>query len=127
MNRRHMLKMLALIPALPLLPHLSWAKTATGAKKPSGGTPANLADPTKDSMVKAMRYVNKAAEAVKDPVSKGVYKPGSTCASCNRFNKCSTADKNCKPAAAAAKYAPCDIFSGKVVDRDGWCMSYAKK
>ena len=116
MNRRQILKSLLSLSALAIATPWAWAKDKM---------PKNLADPKK-GMPMAMKYVHLGADAAKNPQTKNIYKLGSTCANCSRFNKCSAADKACKPVAKTAKYAPCDIFSGQVVDRNGWCMSWTK-
>ena len=125
MNRRSLLKALSLIPVVATVPMNLWAKEGKKAPAKKGKQPANLQSET-EGMGKAMSYKNDT-KGLKHPM----FKKGSNCLNCTQYNKCASGDKGCKPLSAAelkkAEYAPCAIFPGKVVDKDGWCMSWAKK
>ena len=43
------------------------------------------------------------------------HKAGEACNNCNFFS------------GGTAQYGPCQLFPGKAVHRDGWCMGYSKK
>ncbi|MBY0384080.1 high-potential iron-sulfur protein, partial [bacterium] len=69
----------------------------------------------------AMKYKADASKAGPERADKKA-----NCANCQKYNKCSAADTACKPGAKDAAYAPCEIFAGKVVAKNGWCMSWTK-
>lgn len=123
MNRRSLLQVLALSPLALILPKISLAadKAAAPAAKPAAGAaPANALSET-EPLSKAMKYYADASKAGPERTDKKA-----NCANCQKFNKCSAADTACKPGAKDAAYAPCEIFAGKVVAKNGWCMSWAK-
>jgi hypothetical protein len=119
MNRRTVLRSLALAPVVLLASRFAFAKDAA---KPAaaGGKPANALG-TDEPLAKAMRYVEDASKAGAERADKKA-----NCANCAKYNKCAPSDKACKPVAASAAYAPCEIFSSKVVAKPGWCMSWTK-
>jgi len=114
MNRRSLLQALALSPLVLILPRLAEAKKAAAA------APANALGES-EPLSKAMKYVADASKSGPERADKKA-----TCANCQKFNKCSAADSACKPGAKDAAYAPCEIFAGKTVSKDGWCMSWTK-
>lgn len=118
MNRRNLLKALSCVPVIATFPSLALAKKADDKM------PANLQSET-EGIGKAMQYKHKAKN-VKNPMMK----KGSNCMNCVQYNKCASGDTACKPLSAAAlkkaQYGPCGVFPGKVVDKDGWCMSWVK-
>ena len=124
MKRRSLLKAMSTIPVVAALPNVALAGDKAKKAAPKGA-PANLQSET-EGMGQAMQYKHNAKD-VKNPM----FKKGSNCLNCVQYNKCAAGDKSCKPVdgkkLAKADYAPCAIFSGKVVAREGWCMSWAKK
>lgn len=116
-NRRTVLRSLALAPVVLLGSRLAFAKDAAKA----GGAPANALG-EQEPLAKAMQYVADAKKASPARADKKAF-----CYNCQKFNKCAPADSACKPAAASATYAPCEIFASKVVDKNGWCLSWTKK
>ncbi len=113
MSRRSLLQFLALSPLAILLP-----KMASAA--PAAGKPANALGET-EPLAKAMQYVEDSSKAGPARVDKKA-----NCANCQKFNKCSPADTSCKPGAKDAAYAPCELFAGKAVAKNGWCLSWTK-
>lgn len=111
MQRRDLLKAALLTPAITLLPNIAFAKDAKA--------PANALTPA-DSLASAMKYNTDATKAPERTDKKAF------CHNCAKFNKCSTADTSCKPAEKNAAYAPCELFSGKAVAKDGWCVAWMK-
>ena len=132
MNRRRLLQVLSLLPAVSVFPSFALADAGKsdkaggqkGAGKGNSKVPANLQSET-EGLGQAMQYKHDASK-VKHPM----YKKGSTCFNCVQYNMCG-ADKTCKPLSAdalkKADYAPCAIFPGKVVAKNGWCMSWGPK
>lgn len=122
MNRRSLLQALALSPLAFILPKISLAADKPAAKPAAaaGAAPANALSET-EPLSKAMKYVADASKSGPERADKKA-----NCANCQKFNKCSAADTACKPGAKDAAYAPCEIFAGKVVAKNGWCMSWAK-
>lgn len=123
MNRRSVLRSLALAPVVLLASRFAFAKDAApaaAAKAPAaGGLPAlGEAEP----LAKAMQYVADASKASAARTDKTA-----NCGNCAKYNLCAPADKTCKPAAASATQAPCEIFAGKSVAKAGWCLSWQKK
>ncbi len=116
-QRRQVLQAMLALPALLAVPRILEAAD----KVMPAAAPANLL-PETDPMANALKYKHDASKA------EATFRKDKTanCANCSKFNKCSTADKACKPGDKAAAYAPCELFAGKVVDRKGWCMSWAK-
>lgn len=117
MQRRQLLQSLVLAPLALLIPSLVTAQAP--AAKGGGLQPLSEQDP----LGKALKYVEDANKA--DPMRKD---KKAFCNNCAKFNKCMSGDTACKPVADAktAQRAPCDIFMGKSVNRNGWCMSWTK-
>lgn len=67
----------------------------------------SLDDPT----AKALQYTEDAS-SVKNPL----YKPGDTCANCQFYQ-----------GASGDEFGPCQLFPGKAVHANGWCVSHAVK
>ena len=109
-KRRSLLQALALSPIAFVLPRISIA----------AGAPANALGEA-EPLSKAMKYVADASKAGPERADKKA-----NCFNCQKWNKCSAADAACKPGAKDAAYAPCEIFAGKVVSKNGWCMSWTK-
>jgi hypothetical protein len=101
-NRRRLLRLLA--GAAATLPVLRLAD-AQAADAPH----LSVEDPT----AKSLGYVEDAKAAAKDPS----FKAGSLCSNCNFF----------QAAQASGDYAPCMVFAGKAVNKNGWCKSWVKK
>ncbi len=122
-NRRSLLQFLALSPVALLLPGLSEAAekvAAPAAAKTGAAAPVNALSET-EPLSKAMKYVADASKAGPERADKKA-----NCYNCQKWNKCSAADAACKPGSKEAAYAPCEIFAGKQVAKNGWCMSWAK-
>lgn len=120
MNRRTVLRSLALVPIALLASRVAFAadpKPAAAAKAGGGLPPMEENEP----LAKAMRYVKDASKAGPERADKKA-----NCGNCAKFNKCGPADSACKPVAKTASQAPCEIFMGKSVEKAGWCMSWAK-
>lgn len=127
MNRRSVVRALALAPVALLATRVAFgqSKAAQPAAKPevkpaAGGAPANALG-TQEPLAKAMQYVEDASKAGPARTDKKA-----NCANCSKYNKCAPADSACKPVAAAATYGPCEIFAGKAVAKNGWCLSWSK-
>ncbi len=69
-----------------------------------------LADPT----AQALGYTENSAAV--DETKYATHKAGMQCNNCNFFQ--GTPD---------TAYAPCQLYSGKLVNAKGWCSGYAKK
>lgn len=117
MNRRNLIKILAAAPFLSVLSKVSYALAAAPANAMTDKEPLGMAMKYKadanDPSIKTFRTDAKAF-----------------CKNCAKFNLCNAADKACKPLAGKADalaYAPCEIFSGKQVAANGWCLSWQKK
>lgn len=132
MNRRHLVKMIALSPIAAAFSKVAWAdhheKGHKKMKKSAGGAPANAANP-KEGVAKNLKYVHKGKEALKDPMAKMLFKDGRNCLGCARYNLCAAGEKSCKPVKDVKKsaWAPCNVIPGKVVSKDGWCISWQAK
>lgn len=113
MQRRDLLKTVLFLPLLALLPKIAFAKGNAAA------APANALT-TADPLAAAMKY-NADASKAPERTDKTAF-----CHNCAKFNKCSPADSACKPGDKKAAYAPCELFSGKTVSRDGWCVAWTK-
>jgi hypothetical protein len=79
--------------------------------------PAQAADlphlsPT-DPTAKSLHYTDNASKI--DPKVETTYKAGSQCSKCALFQS----------AQISGDYAPCGAFSGKAVNKGGWCMAFA--
>ncbi len=109
-KRRSILQVLALSPIAFVIPRISFA----------AGAPANALSES-EPLSKAMKYVADASKAGPERADKKA-----NCFNCQKWNKCSAADTVCKPGAKDAAYAPCEIFAGKAVAKNGWCMSWTK-
>ncbi len=114
-KRRSLLQTLVLAPLAFVLPQISIA-----ADKAAAAAPANALGEA-EPLAKAMRYVADASKAGPERADKKA-----NCYNCQKWNKCSAADAACKPGSKEAAYAPCEIFAGKAVAKNGWCMSWAK-
>ena len=68
-----------------------------------------------DPTAKALGYVESASKI--DASKETAFKAGSDCGNCMFF----------QAAQASGDYAPCQLFPGKAVNKNGWCRSYAKK
>jgi hypothetical protein len=121
MNRRSLIRSLALAPVVLVASRFAFAQTPAPAPAApaAGGLPAlGEAEP----LAKAMQYVADASKASAARTDKKA-----NCENCAKFNICAPADKTCKPAAKTAAQAPCEIFAGKSVAKAGWCLSWTKK
>lgn len=82
-------------------------------------SPAHAADlphlSPDDSAAKALAYTENAAKI--DAKAEPTFKSASHCANCNFF----------QAAQAKGDYAPCTIFPGKSVNKNGWCRAWAAK
>ena len=80
-----------------------------------GGREAAAADQPKldPSMgqAKALNYVHDAADASDNPA----FKEGADCANCLQWT------------GGDAEWGGCNIFPGKLVNRNGWCTAWAKQ
>lgn len=123
MDRRDALKLISSLPLVATFPAL--ANAAPEAAKTAGKAPANLIDEN-DTLAKAMQYKHDAAKAPAMRTDKKAF-----CYNCAKYNVCMDGDKSCKPldskSLASAEYAPCQIFNGKVVAKNGWCLSWQAK
>lgn len=119
MNRRSVLRSLALAPVVLLASKYAFAKDPAVPAPAAGG---NKALGESEPLAKAMQYVTDASKASAARTDKTA-----TCGNCAKFNKCAPADKACKPSAAGAAHAPCEIFAEKTVAKAGWCLSWTKK
>lgn len=119
MKRRETLKVLSALPLLAAMPSVAMAP---GKKEGKAG---NMLDP-KDTLASAMQYVPDASKASAVRTDKKAF-----CHNCAKYNVCMDGDSSCKPLSAAelkkAKAAPCQIFKGKLVSKDGWCLSWQAK
>ena len=90
------------------------------AKKPD--TSLNLID-EQDTLAKAMQYRHNAGKASAARTNKKAF-----CYNCSKYNLCMDGDTVCKPLTAEilkkAQAAPCQIFKGKNVSKNGWCLSW---
>lgn len=136
MNRRTLIRSLALAPVVVLASRLAFgaepAKPAA-APKPQGTPPDAAGNSAKtaaapanalgdqEPLAKAMQYVADASKAGASRTDKKA-----NCLNCAKFNQCAPADSTCKTVAKGSEYAPCSIFAGKAVAAKGWCLSWAK-
>ncbi len=133
MNRRSTLKLISALPLMAAFPVAALAqadkKAAPPAKDkaaaPTAKAPANLMDEN-DTLAKAMQYKHDASKASPMRTDKKAF-----CYNCSKYNVCMAGDTSCKPldaqALKTAEYAPCQIFNGKVVAKNGWCLSWQAK
>ena len=123
MNRRRVVKYLLSFSVLSLFSRGAIAKSPAPVKKDKkdkkAKAPKNLLGEN-EPLAKGMQYKHNA-DKVKGPrTNKKAF-----CNNCDRWNKCSAADKACKPDKnAMADYAPCNLFPNKVVANKGWCLSW---
>ena len=110
--RRNFIVAALLTPLALALPSLVLAKDA--------GAPPADALPESDPLGNAMKYKADASKAGPERTNKKAF-----CNNCAKFNKCAPG-ATCKTVAKSAAYAPCEIFAGKEVSRNGWCMSWTK-
>ena len=127
MNRRQSIKLLSALPLIAAFPATAFSKEKPKAKAKAAESkgPKNLID-EKDSLASAMQYRHDASKAPAMRTNKKA-----DCNNCAKYNVCMDGDKDCKPLSAkelkGAKYAPCQIFKGKVVAGKGWCLSWQAK
>jgi hypothetical protein len=67
-----------------------------------------------DSFAQALGYKSDASKVDRSKYAK--YVAGQACVNCSYFQGKST-----------DTWAPCPMFSGKLVDAKGWCITYLKK
>lgn len=67
-----------------------------------------------DPLAQSLGYKDNAAQVDKSKFS--TYKAGEKCSACRFFQ-----------GPARQPYGPCQIFSGKLVNADGWCSSFNAK
>jgi hypothetical protein len=67
-----------------------------------------------DPNAKALNYTDDSSKIA--PAAAASYKAGSHCANCALFT-----------APASGDWGACGAFSGKAVNKNGWCMAYAAK
>lgn len=117
MNRRLILKLLSSVPLLGFFSAIDLAQ----AEAPAKGKMLDENDP----MAKAMQYKADATKAAMRTDKKAL------CSNCAKYNVCMDGDTACKPldakALKAATAAPCQIFKGSNVAKDGWCLSWQAK
>jgi hypothetical protein len=109
-QRRSILQAMAVAPLATLLPtHVAFA-----------AAPPDMSP--EDPLGKAMKYVEDASKADPMRTDKTAF-----CHNCAKFAKCPTpAVQGCVPGKKTDKRAACEIFQGKHVNRNGWCMSWQK-
>jgi hypothetical protein len=112
-QRRTLLQSLMLAPLAILLPRLV---LADAGKKPANALTSD------DMMAKAMKYSEDANKADKTARTDKTAK----CSNCAKYAMCSPADTACKPGDKKAAWATCEIFAGKEVSKNGWCLSWTK-
>ena len=82
--------------------------------------------PESNPLAKAMQYREDASKAPAMRTNKKAF-----CYNCAKYNLCMEGDKECKVLPkkdlAKAKAAPCQIFKGGNVTREGWCLSWQPK
>ena len=115
MQRRKTLKLLSSLPLLTLFPSVVIAGDKKGAK---------LIDP-KATMPNAMKYVHDASQSTMRTDKKA------NCFNCGKYNICMAGDKACKPVdpkdLKSAASAPCQMFAGGNVAKNGWCQVWSPK
>lgn len=125
MKRRQSLKLLSALPLISLVPGVAFGNDKAKPAAPAKGGAANMLDPN-DTLAKAMQYKADASQVGPMRADKKAF-----CSNCAKYNVCMDGDKECKPLGAAdlakATAAPCQIFKGKVVAKDGWCLSWQAK
>jgi len=109
-QRRSVLQGLAAVPFIMLLPKIALA-TGDNAKL----------DPN-DPLAKAMKYVEDASKADKSARTDKT----AICGTCAKYAKCPAGTTGCQQGKKTDAYAACETFSGKHVNRKGWCMSWTK-
>lgn len=116
MKRRLTLKLLFSIPFFAILPSLQAVAQAVKMK---------MLDEN-DPMGKAMQYKADASKASNLRTDKKAF-----CHNCAKYNVCMDGDTDCKPldakALKTANAAPCQIFKGSLVTKEGWCLSWQAK
>ena len=121
MKRRNSLKLISALPLVAAFPSLATAKGSAPAKAKK----SNLID-EKDTLASAMQYKHDASKAPAMRTNKKAF-----CHNCAKYNKCMEGDKECKPLSEkelkTATEAPCQIFTGKNVAKEGWCLSWQPK
>lgn len=124
MKRRHSLKLLSTLPLLAAFPTQVWAEHHEKKKDAKAGAMPMLDE--SEPLAKGLQY---RADASKAPAMRTNKK--SFCHNCAKYNVCMDGDSSCKPLSAAelktAKAAPCQLFKGKAVAKEGWCLSWTAK
>lgn len=95
-------RFLAGVVAAPFL-GLAGTRVAAAADKPKLG----LDDP----QARALKYVHDASKASDNPA----FQEGANCANCLQWT------------GGDAEWGGCNIFPGKLVNRNGWCTAWAKQ
>ena len=103
-NRRTLLK--SAIAGLVAAPCAGLIREADAAELP------HLSE--QDSLAVAMGYVHDATKV--DPNKVPQYKPGSFCHNCAQIT-----------GKDGDEWRPCNLFPGKLVDKDGWCKVWVLK
>ncbi len=134
MKRRQTLKVLSTLPLLAVFPAFAAdpvkKEAKKNAKKAAGGASKKLGKLTlideKDTLASAMQYKHDASKVGPMRSDKKA-----NCANCAKYNVCMDGDADCKPLSKAdlkkSDVAPCQIFKGKLVKAEGWCLSWQKK
>ncbi|MEM7646613.1 MAG: high-potential iron-sulfur protein [Pseudomonadota bacterium] len=121
MNRRQSLKLLSSMPLLAAMPSVALGEAKPAAKGKADGKMKMISE--QDTLPKAMKYVADVKNAPPMRTNKKAF-----CWNCAKYNKCMTGDKACKEIPkkdlAKATAAPCQIFKGGNVAKDGWCLSW---
>jgi hypothetical protein len=68
-----------------------------------------------DPVAKALAYTEHASTI--SPTAEPLFKPGHLCSNCKFFQS----------AQASGNYAPCTVFQGKFVNKEGWCRAWQAK
>lgn len=121
MQRRRVLQSLLLSPLALILPRLAFADKQGAAPAAAAAGAAFPALTSEDPLGKAMKYVADASKADAMRTDKKAF-----CSNCAKYAKCSPADTACKPGPKTAASNVCEIFAGKSVAKNGWCMSWTK-
>jgi hypothetical protein len=67
-----------------------------------------------DPLAQALGYIEDASKIDKSKFA--TYKPGQKCSGCRFYQ-----------GTAGEQYGPCQIFGGKAVNTNGWCISFNAK
>jgi len=119
MKRRHSLKLISALPLIAALPSIALGEAKKDASKGKAGAMLD----ENDTLAKAMQYKADASKASAMRANKKAF-----CYNCSKYNVCMAGDATCKPldkaALAKAEAASCQIFKGKLVAKNGWCLSW---